>query len=88
MNGDQIAPHNARAATIDELLTNTVPNYLAPPPSRDTLRSWLDEARIPRFKSNPTAKRGGGRVYYNVAAVEKLFRRMLPGRLPVMDVQC
>lgn len=31
-------------------------------------------ARIPRFKPNPTAKRGGGYVYYSVPAVEKFLR--------------
>ena len=72
----------ARAATIDELLSNVVPNFLQPPPSRDTLRAWLDAANVPRMKSNPHAKRGGGPCYYSVPAVEKLLRsRMLPGRI-------
>jgi hypothetical protein len=65
---------SARLATIDELLKTTIPAFLAPPPSRDTLRSWFDKAKIPRFKSNPAAKRGGGPVFYLVPAVEKLLR--------------
>ncbi len=73
----------ARMATMDELLKNVIPLFLNPPPSRDALRDLLDREKIPRFKSNPAAKRGGGTVWYSVAAVEKLFRtRMLPGRLP------
>jgi trehalose utilization protein len=68
----------ARAATMDELVQSVVPNFLTPVPHPETLRAWFNAARIPRFKSNPTAKRGGGRVYYQVAAVEKLLRgRML-----------
>jgi len=64
----------ARLATLDELLKTTIPNFVAPPPSREALRAWFDDARIPRFKSNPAAKRGGGAVYYSVPAVEKFFR--------------
>jgi hypothetical protein len=65
---------NARAATLDELLKTTIPNFLSPPPTRETLREWFDAAKIPRFKSNPLAKRGGGPVYYSVAGVEKFLR--------------
>ncbi len=70
---------NARLATIDELMTTTIPAFLAPVPKRDTLRRLFDDAKVPRFKSNPTAKRGGGPVFYSVAAVEKLLRsRTMP----------
>ncbi len=61
-------------ATLDELIRTTLPPLLAPVPCRDTLRQWFDDARIPRFKANPVARRGGGAVYYNVPAVEALFR--------------
>jgi hypothetical protein len=72
---------NARAATLDELLKTTVPAFLTPSPSRDTLRSWLDDAKVPRFKANPLATRGGGPCYYQVAGVEKLLRsKMFPGK--------
>ena len=73
----------ARLASLDGLLETIIPAYLNPTPSRETLREWFDEARIPRFKANPTAKRGGGPVYYSVAAVEKFLQtRTLPCRLP------
>ena len=65
---------NARLATLDQLLQTTIPAFLSPCPSRETLRAWFDAGRVPRFKSNPTAKRGGGPVYYSVAGVEKLMR--------------
>lgn len=64
----------ARLATIEMLLETMVPVFFSPPPSRDTLRSWLDDAKVPRFKANPLAKRGGGPAYYSVSHVEKLFR--------------
>lgn len=73
---------NVRLATIAELRTNILPHFLAPVPTPETLRAWFDAAKIPRFKSNPTAKRGGGTTYYSVAAVEKLLRsRTLPPSL-------
>lgn len=76
------ANSNARLATLDELLKTTVPAFLSPSPSRDTLRTWLDDAKVPRFKANPLATRGGGPCYYQVAGVEKLLRsRTLPGKL-------
>lgn len=69
----------ARLATLDQLTENILPNFLAPVPSRTTLRSLFDGARIPRFKANPLARRGGGPVYYSVSAVEKFIRsRTLP----------
>lgn len=74
MNEIQCNSPAGRLATVDELLKTTVPAFLSPPPSRDTLRTWLDKAKIPRFKSNPTAKRGGGPVFYSVSATEKFFR--------------
>lgn len=74
---------SARLATLDQLLNTIIPAYLTPAPSRDTLRSWFNQARIPRFKSNPAARRGGGCVFYSVSAVEKFLQnRTLPCRLP------
>lgn len=71
-----------RLATLEQLRQTTLAHFIQPIPSNETLRSWFDAARIPRFKSNPAAKRGGGLVYYQVAAVEKLLRaRTLPGGL-------
>lgn len=66
---------SARLATLDQLLQITIPVFLSPVPPRHTVRAWLDGARIPRFKANPTARRGGGHVYYSVAAVEKFLRQ-------------
>lgn len=74
---DSIA--TARLATLEQLKQTTLAVYLSPIPSNETLRSWFDSARIPRFKPNPTAKRGGGPVFYSVAAVEKYLRtRTIP----------
>ena len=73
----------ARLATLDELVQTLIPAYLSPTPSHETLREWFDAARIPRFKANPAARRGGGPVFYSVAAVEKFLEtRTLPCRLP------
>ena len=33
-----------------------------------------DAAGVQRIKSNPTAKRGGGTIWYSVSDVEKLLR--------------
>ena len=71
----------ARLATLEELAKTTIPAFLSPVPSGSTLRAWFDSAKIPRFKSNPLAKRGGGPVYYSTSAVEKFLRsRTLPGK--------
>ena len=76
-------PPSARLATLDQLAATLIPAYLAPTPCHETLREWFDAARIPRFKANPAAKRGGGPVFYSVAAVEKFLQtRTLPCRLP------
>jgi hypothetical protein len=73
---------SARMATLDQLVKTLIPAYLTPAPSHETLRAWFDAARIPRFKCNPAAKRGGGTVFYSVGAVEKLLQsRTLPCRL-------
>ena len=78
---------SARLATLQQLAKTLVQAYLAPVPTDETLRDWFDDARIPRFKANPTAKRGGGPVYYSVAAVEKFLQsRTLPCRLPALDI--
>ncbi len=68
------APTTARLASMEKLRDTTIPLFLDPVPCVDTLRAWFDRERIPRFKCNPLAKRGGGTIYYSVAAVEKLLR--------------
>jgi hypothetical protein len=78
-----ILNNSARLATLGHLLQTVIPAYLTPSPSPETLRTWFDTAGIPRFKSNPAAKRGGGPVFYSVSAVEKFLQsRTLPCRLP------
>lgn len=68
-------PVNSRLATLDQLCETTLPAFMTPVPSKDTLRNWFDGAKIPRFKANPCAKRGGGTAFYSVAAVEKFLRQ-------------
>lgn len=63
---------NARLATMPELLATIIPAYLDPPPPVRRLRRWFRP--LPKFKANPTAKRGGGEVFYYVAAVEKFLK--------------
>jgi hypothetical protein len=75
MKGNEL--HNtgtARLATIEQLQVTIVLHFLSPPPSKETLRHWFNTARIPRFKANPTARRGGGPVFYSVSAVEKFLQ--------------
>ena len=71
----------ARLATLAELRKNLLPTYLNPVPCADTMRQWLDDANVPRLKTNPHAKRGGGVVYYSVAGVEKMLKNLVPGRV-------
>lgn len=78
---------SARLATLAQLMQTLIPAHLDPVPSPETLRDWFDTARIPRFKTNPAAKRGGGPVFYSVAGVEKFLQtRTLPCRLPAAPV--
>jgi hypothetical protein len=80
-------PSAARLATLEQLVQTLIPAYLTPTPSHETLREWFDTARIPRFKANPAARRGGGPVFYSVAAVEKFLQtRTLPCRLPAVTL--
>jgi hypothetical protein len=77
----------ARLATLDALCVTTIPAYLDPIPSKDTLRDWFDRGKVPRFKANPSAKRGGGPVFYSVSAVEKLLQnRTLTCRLQPLAI--
>jgi len=71
--------NNVRLATLEKLMETIIPQFLDPVPCKETLRDWFDGAKIPRFKSNPLAKRGGGPVFYSVSGVEKLLRlRTMP----------
>ena len=81
MKSNPIQNSPARLATINQLLQTVIPAHLAPTPCPETLRAWFDQARIPRFKSNPSARRGGGTVFYSVEAVEKFLQsQTLPCR--------
>jgi hypothetical protein len=70
----------ARLATLDQLQKTTIAVFLDPIPAKQVLRDWFDAARIPRFKSNPAAKKGGGPCYYSVSAVEKFLRSRIIGK--------
>lgn len=71
-----------RLATLDNLLQSVIPELLSPPPSRATLRAWLDAWQVPRFKANPSAVKGGGVVFYSIPHVQRMIRtRTLAGRL-------
>lgn len=84
MNNANQNKTSARLATLDELRENLLPAHIAPLPCKATLKTWLDNAQVPRMKCNATAKRGGGRLYYSVAHVERFLRsRMLPGKIQV-----
>ncbi len=62
---------SAQLATLDQILQTIILQRLDPAPSVPTLRLWFKRAGIPRFKLNPGAKHGGGKVFYSVAAVEQ-----------------
>lgn len=57
--------------------------HLDPVPCRQTLTAWLNAAKVRRMKTNPSAKRGGGPVYWNAADVERMIaqRSALRGNL-------
>ena len=63
----------ARLATLAQLRP-ILSLHIDPIPSDETLRMWFDAGKVPRFKSNPVAKRGGGRVFYSVSGVEKFLQ--------------
>lgn len=92
-NGASVKPGspntpNARLATLEALQKGLLAAWLDPLPCKLTIRKLLDENHVPRLKSNPSAKRGGGFVYYSVSAVEKLLKNsMLPGRVESAGVK-
>ena len=66
-------PQNQRLATIEQLQAGCIGVHFNPIPTVATLRNWLTKARIPRFKTNAAAVRGGGVCYYSVPHVERLI---------------
>lgn len=84
MESPQSAPkadsiRRARLTTVESLRANLLPAYFEPVPSTKSVHAWLRRAGVPRFKANLGAKRGGGQVFYSVAAVEKLIRQRTGG---------
>jgi hypothetical protein len=65
----------ARMMTTNELLTRVFPNFISPVPTKRALAEMLHRHRIPFWKSNVAAARGGGPVYWQVSAVERLLRQ-------------
>lgn len=65
----------ARLATAEELLQTIIPAYLSPPPTKRALVRLLKSAGVQTFKASPSARRGGGRVFYSVAGTERLLRQ-------------
>ncbi len=51
--------NQARLATMPVLRETILPNFLSPVPSCDTLRVWFIKAKIPKFKINGAARKGG-----------------------------
>ncbi len=73
---EAIGKHNdvrARLATLAQLRP-ILSQHIDPVLPDETLRKWFDDGKVPRFKSNPVARRGGGPVFYSVAGVEKFLQ--------------
>ena len=64
-------PITGRPAILDVLLETTIPVFLNLPPSRDNLRAWFNQARIPRSK--PTRSPAAVAVTYTT---ENFARRL------------
>lgn len=71
----KVAAENVRARTLNDICENVVPLYFSPPPCRMTIYRLLRAAKVPKFKTNLSAKRGGGRAFYSMPVVEKLFQQ-------------
>ena len=73
---DSAAPSlGVRLVSMNTIRQQMCPSFFSPVPCAPTLRAWLNAARITKFKSNPSAKRGGGRTYYRAAEVERWLRQ-------------
>jgi hypothetical protein len=62
-------------------------SYLSPVPPNETIRAWLNTGGVRRFKANPSARRGGGAVYYSVADVERFLKNRAELRGPLPPVR-
>lgn len=65
---------SARMESLASLRSGLVSRYLHPVPCLRTLQQWFSRAKLRSIKANPRAKRGGGVVYFNRAAVERYLR--------------
>jgi hypothetical protein len=68
----------AEMATLDVLLDTVIRERLAPPPTKRTLRSWLNDAGVKVFKPYSTM-RGGGAAFYRVQDVLEFLDRGISG---------
>ena len=66
---------NARLVSMAVIRSKICPTYFRPVPGPNTLRIWFKAAKIAAFKVGAPTRRGGGRVYYRAAEVERLFRQ-------------
>ena len=64
----------AALASLDELMKVTVPGLIKPVPHKRTVERLLKAGNVPFWKANVRAPHGGGRCYYQVSAVKRLFR--------------
>ena len=64
---------NVRLATLDQIMADIVPNFLAPVPTRRWVKDLFDRENISRDR--PKQRRGGGIPRYDVAQVLALFKR-------------
>ncbi len=49
--------------------------YFDPAPSVATLKGWLLRGKVPCRKANMNARRGGGPLYFHVAAADRFLRK-------------
>ncbi len=64
-----------RLASLGRLKTELLPAFFGPDlPSDETIRRWFRESGVPFYKCNRAAKRGGGQVLWETAAVEKFLK--------------
>lgn len=72
--------HTPRLATLATLKRDVLPGYFGELPSDETLRHRLRSAGIPFIKTNRAARRGGGAVWWDIAAVDRYLRAQIrPG---------
>lgn len=68
----------AALITLRDMRETLLPAWFSTIPANATLRAWLKH--VPSIKARPSARRGGGVVYYSRVAVEKMLREMLGGK--------